>query len=226
MTQRKSTGFSAAKVANFGVVMAEMIGKMSEMEKEIKRLRHHVSVLSKRNHELVKNGKSRAAAPIASVASLSEKKGEERRGVVAEVEALVEEAEVVEVSVVSFEEAEVAEPMVRLPVAVKGEGSKKRRVEVSEGEDGVVERERELIAPLGPRAECGGLLRVVGKESVFASADPRYVAGGCPTPAAVGVSQRSDAWRQSPGASGGYQLRPRVGYRGLGYGGRGRGRGV
>ena len=82
-----------------------------------------------------------------------------------------------------------------------------------------------LIAPLGPRAECGGLLRVVGKESVFRDADPRYVAGGCPSHATVGVSQRSDAWRQSPGASGGYQLRPRVGYRGIGYGGRGRGRG-
>ena len=38
MPQQKSMSFSAAKVANFGVVMAEMIGKMSEMEKEIKRL--------------------------------------------------------------------------------------------------------------------------------------------------------------------------------------------
>ena len=61
---------------------------------------------------------------------------------------------------------------------------------------------------------------------MFKNADPRLVAGGRPTPAAVGVSQRSDAWRQSPGASGGYQLRPRVGYRCMGYGGRGRGRGV
>ena len=71
MPQLKSTMFSAAKVANSGVVMAEMMGKMSDMEKKIKRLRHHVSVLSKRNHELVKNGKGRAASPIASNASLS-----------------------------------------------------------------------------------------------------------------------------------------------------------
>ena len=42
MPQQKSTTFSAAKVANFGVVVAEMAGKMSDMEKEIKRLRHHV----------------------------------------------------------------------------------------------------------------------------------------------------------------------------------------
>jgi len=38
MPQQKSTKFLVAKVANFGVVMAEMVEKMSEMEKEIKRL--------------------------------------------------------------------------------------------------------------------------------------------------------------------------------------------
>ena len=229
MSQQKSTKFSAAKVANFGVVMAEMVMKMGDMEREIKRLRHHVSVLSKRNNQLVKEGKSRAAPPIASGASLRlEGEGvelgvrveggdkvrvEEERGVVAE-------------SVASVEEAEVAEPVVRLPVAVKGEGSKKRRVEVSEDEKEEEKEDEVLIAPLGPRAECGGLLRRVGKESVFKDADPRLVASGGSVPAAVGVSRRSEAWCQSPGASGGYQLRPRVGYRSVDYGGRGRGRGV
>ena len=66
MPQQRSTSFSAAKVANFGVVMAEMMGKIGEMEKEIKRLQHHVSVLSKRNHRLVEDGKRRPASPIAS----------------------------------------------------------------------------------------------------------------------------------------------------------------
>ena len=226
MSQQKSTRFSAAKVANFGVVMAEMVAKMSDMEKEIKRLRHHVSVLSKRNHRLVEDGKSRAAPPIASDASLSVEKAGVERVRVEEKKVRVEEVvEVVAESVASFEEAEVAEPLVKLPVAVKGEGSKKRRVDGSDDGRGVKE-ERVLIAPLGPRAECGGFLRRVGRESVFKDADPRYVAGGSSTPAAVGVSQRSDAWGQSPGASGGYQLRPRVGYNGWGYGGRGRGRGV
>ena len=42
MPQQKSRKFSAAKVANFGVVMGEMVGKIGQMEKEIKRLRHHV----------------------------------------------------------------------------------------------------------------------------------------------------------------------------------------
>ena len=66
MPQQKSMKFSAAKVANFGVVMAEMMGKMGDMEKEVKRLRHHVSVLSKRNHQLMKEGKSWVASSIAT----------------------------------------------------------------------------------------------------------------------------------------------------------------
>ena len=71
MPQQKSTLFSAAKVANFGVVMAEMVGKMSEMDKEIKRLRHHVSVLSKSSHQLIQDGKSSTASLIASDTSLN-----------------------------------------------------------------------------------------------------------------------------------------------------------
>ena len=248
MPQQKSTSFSAAKVANFGVVMAEMIEERLRMEKEIKRLRHHVSVLSNRNHQLMKDGKSRAASSIASDASLSSDneevevgEGEERvrvrrtlvgeearrmahgNGVPAEwceeeaeefgsecqgrgrylvvakwkVAELDVAEEVVAVSVAEEEEV-VAEPRVRLPEAVK-DGSKKRRVgEVSEKEKEVREV-RELVAPLGPRALCGGLLRRVGKESVFKDADLRLVAGGGSTPAAVGVSWRSEAWCQSPG---------------------------
>ena len=71
MPQQKSTSLSAAKVANFVVVMIEMVGRMSKMEKKIKRLRHHVSVLSQRNHQLMKDGKSWAAPSIASDTSLS-----------------------------------------------------------------------------------------------------------------------------------------------------------
>jgi len=70
MSQRKSTSFSAAKVANFGVVMAEMVVEIGDLRKEIKRLRHHVSVLSKRNQRQVEDGKGGAASSIASDASL------------------------------------------------------------------------------------------------------------------------------------------------------------
>ena len=72
MPLQKYTTFSAAKFANFGVVLAEMVGKMSDMEKEIKRLQDYVSVLSKRNNRLMKDGRRRAASPIASDVSLSD----------------------------------------------------------------------------------------------------------------------------------------------------------
>ena len=236
------------------------MGKIGDMEEEIKRLRHHVSVLSKRNHRLMKDGKSRAVSPIASDVSLTDREEEEedkcgpgrvRVTIVATEEQLVDvvrdvgiewglirgveatgrvervgERGVEAESVALVEGAEVAEPMVRVPVAVKREGSKKRRVEVSKSKDEEVKRDEMLIAPLGPRAKCGGLLRKVGRKSVFAGADPRYGARGGPSQAtSVGLSQEAEARRQCPGARGGYQLRPRVGGYGLGYGGRGRERG-
>ena len=105
-------------------------------------------------------------------------------------------------------------------------GEKRRRVGERTEKEEEVQGVRELIAPLGPRAIWEWLLRRIGKESVFKDADPRLVADGGSTSAAVGVSQRSEAWRQRPGASGGYQLRPRVGGYGIGYGGRERGRRV
>ena len=52
MVKRGSKSFSANKLADTGLVMADMVRKMLEMEKEIGRLRHHVSVLSKREFGL------------------------------------------------------------------------------------------------------------------------------------------------------------------------------
>lgn len=84
-----------------------------------------------------------------------------------------------------------------------------------------------MVAPLGPRAICGGLLKRVGSELVFAEANPRLVARGNPTRVTVGVFRGTDPWRQSLGPSGGYLLRLRVGRRGIwGYGGSARGRRV
>ena len=59
-----------AKVAIFDVVIVEMVEERLELEREVKRLRHHVSVLSKRNHLLMKDGRSRGESSIASDASL------------------------------------------------------------------------------------------------------------------------------------------------------------
>jgi len=275
MPQQKSTSFSAAKVANFGVVMAEMVLEMSELRKEVKRLRHHVSVLSKRNDRLVKDGKSRVASSIASDASLSsddEEIGEEEGSRVRVVKTMVgeearkkahgngvpapwceEEAEgfwreaeerghfggrtkwkvaeldvassVVAESVAVDEEEGVSKPVVKMPSYEKGDG-KRRRVGESTEDEEEAQVVKELIAPVGPRIRYGGLMKVVGGGRIFGEASPRCAAGGNSNHALSGVFGGTDAWRQSPGGSGDYQLRPRIGgslYGG--FGGRGRGRG-
>ena len=74
----------------------------------------------------------------------------------------------------------VSWPVVEIPVYKKeedGKGKRRRTEEVHE----VEVKDEVLIAPLGPRAECGGLLRRVGKESVFQDSDLRLVAGGSST---------------------------------------------
>jgi len=52
MAKRGSTSFSATKVAKSGLITAKALERVLELEKEVSRLRHHVSVLSKRNHKL------------------------------------------------------------------------------------------------------------------------------------------------------------------------------
>ena len=126
----------------------------------------------------------------------------------------LEEAGSVVAESVSVAEEKVAEPEVRLPEFRK-EGEKNRRVGDIMQEEKEIREVREFIAPRDPRAICRGLLRRVGKQSVFKDADPRLVARGGSTLAAVGVSQGADAWRESPGASRAYQLRLRRG--GFGY---------
>jgi len=71
MLQQKSTSYLSAKVANCGVVMAEIVGEMSLKKTDIKRLRHQVSVYGKRYYQLMKDGKSEAASSITSDASFS-----------------------------------------------------------------------------------------------------------------------------------------------------------
>jgi len=54
MVKRGSTTFSATKVAKVGLVTSAALQKIMDLEKEVSKLRHHVSVLSKRNHGLQK----------------------------------------------------------------------------------------------------------------------------------------------------------------------------
>ena len=129
MSQQKSTKFSAARVANFGVVMAEMFEEKKKLELEVKRLRHHVSVLSKRNHELMKVGKSKAASSIASGASFCSSGEEGEKEEVAESEAEVAvkvatvEADDEAKGVAKGKEVEVAEDVAEDKAVALMEGS-------------------------------------------------------------------------------------------------------
>ena len=137
MSQQKSTSFSAAKVANFGVVMVEMIKERLRMEREIRRLRHHVSVLSNRNHRLVEDGKSRAVAPIASATSLCVCRRDE--AVARGEEVAMSEAEVAE-KVATVEAEDVAGVMARSVAESEAEVAKKVEAIEAEDEAGVVVR--------------------------------------------------------------------------------------
>jgi len=69
MVKRGSTTFSATKVAKAGLAASAALTRILELEKEVSRLRHHVSVLSKRNHALIKEAEKRSCDDGAEVAS-------------------------------------------------------------------------------------------------------------------------------------------------------------
>jgi len=52
MVKQGSTTFSATKIAKAGLVASAALQKIMDWEKEVSKLRHHVSVLSKKNHVL------------------------------------------------------------------------------------------------------------------------------------------------------------------------------
>ena len=59
MVKRGSTTFSATKDAKAGLVALAALQKIMDLEKEVSKLRHHVSVLLKRNHVLQKEVEER-----------------------------------------------------------------------------------------------------------------------------------------------------------------------
>jgi len=69
MVKRGSTTFSATKVAKAGLAASAALTRILELQKEVSRLRHHVSVLSKRNHGLQKEAEKRSEENGAEVAS-------------------------------------------------------------------------------------------------------------------------------------------------------------
>jgi len=175
MVKRGTTTFSATKVAKACLTATAALQKILDLEKDVSKLRHHVSVLSKRNHGLQKEVdrlKKEEVAVVSEVAS-PERVEESEPLVVAEPEETVEAVKVVAAFVASAGVAgvrlarvvtpEVAEPDVAeeddeddCRSVVTGIG-KKRRLE----DEGVEEVGKSVVVPVGPRggARTGPRLR-------------------------------------------------------------------
>jgi len=175
MAKRGVTTFSATQVAKQGLAVSTALLKMADLEKEVSRLRHHVSVLSRRNHGLQKE---LDGLRIVGEGVASHKEPEPQVVVEAPEQVVVDEvapsvaSEVAKNCVVALEaKPAVAESRVALEVdnpevaLVRLPKGKKRRLTVGgDGDEGgddtvvmtvvPVEEERGMIvAPLGPRAD-------------------------------------------------------------------------
>jgi len=177
--------FSATKVAKAGLVALAPLQKIMALEKDVSKLRYHVSVLSKRNHKLQKEADSRKkeeeaeSSEVASPGRVEEPEPQvvaealERMSgvvvaqVVAEGEGDVWVAPVVKPAVAESRVAlEMDEPEVAVVLLLKG---KKRRltVESDGGESGddsevmtvvPVEEERGVILGVDSWEECRGVV--------------------------------------------------------------------
>jgi len=172
MVKRGSATFSATKVAKAGLTATAALQKILDLEKDISKLRHHVSVLSKRNHGLQKEVdrlKKEVVAVDSEVAS-PERVEEPEPLVVAEPEESVEMENVAEafVALVSVEGVRVAseakpggaESGVALVLVDEEGGPSAVGVPVSEGkrrrvddssEEGGDDRGMSVVVPTGPR---------------------------------------------------------------------------
>jgi len=78
MVKRGSTTFSVTKVAKAGLTATAALQKILDLEKDVSKLCHHVSVLSNRNHGLqkevdrLKKEKVAVSSEVASPAGVKE----------------------------------------------------------------------------------------------------------------------------------------------------------
>jgi len=186
MVKGGSTTFSATKVAKTGLAASAALTRILELEKEVSKLRHHVSVLSKRNHALQKEVEKRGSGDGAEVASpvrvqepepqvVAEPEVRMSVTIVAEDEEDVWVAPVAKPAVAESRVVlEVDEPevvMVRLPKGKRrrtcegvGSEAEESGAEESEAEVEVVEEVGIIVATLMPREprEPRGMVVVEG----------------------------------------------------------------
>jgi len=150
--------FSATKVAKAGLTATAALQKILDLEKDVSKLRHHVSVLSKRNHGLQKEVdrlRKEEVAVDSEVAS-PERVKEPEPLVVAEPEESDRVDDVAEafVALASVAELSVAESRVALVVDDEG-GPSAVGYPVSEGK-------RRRVDNSSEEGECYGVANTVG----------------------------------------------------------------
>jgi len=174
MVKRGTTTFSATRVAKAGLAASAALTRILELEKEVSKLRHHVSVLSKRNHGLQKEVDRRGSGDGAEVASPVRVQEPEPQVVVepeVRMSGIIVAEEEEDIWVAPVAEPAVAESRVALVVdepevaLVRLPKGKRRRVDVEEGseaeecgiEESVVEEAVEgiIVATSIPRAPRG-----------------------------------------------------------------------
>jgi len=192
MVKRGSTTFSATRVAKAGLAASAALEKILNLEKEVSRLRHHVSVLSRRNHVLSKELKERGddCSEVASPVRVQEPESpmvaepEVRMSgkIVAEGEEDVWVAPVAHVAEPPVAETRVAvvvdEPEVALVELPKG---KRRRTNVELEEEETTGSEAEEVIeglivatsiPRGPKGYVAGTPGGRGRGSGYVAGAP------------------------------------------------------
>jgi len=216
MVNAKKTSFTATKVASNGMVMGAAFMCILELEKEVSRLRHHVSVLSKwlngRGEEKMIEEREEVAEVVAEAEAEAEIVGEAEVAAVGAppiasgvYEVVAEEEDMAEEIVAGVESMSVGsrddeDEVIDGRIVVRLPGDRKRRIAEAGG---------------GERVEEKALVRaiLVGPRSVDRSG---AVGGRVPSGPSSYFAGRG---RGVVGRGFGF------GMEGYGYGGRGRGRG-
>jgi len=154
MVKRGSTTFSATKVAKAGLAASAALARILELEREVSRLRHHVSILSKRNHGLQKEAEKRREDDGAEVASPVRVQEPEPQVVVepeVRMRGIIVAEEEEDLFVASVAKPAVAESRVALVVdepevaLVRLPKGKRRRTNVGSEEEETTESEAEEV---------------------------------------------------------------------------------
>jgi len=171
MVNAKKTSFTATQVANNGMAMGAAFIHILELEKEVSRLRHHVSVLSKRLNGREEGKKVEEKEEVAEVVAEAEAEAEGRveaevaavgtppiasgvYKVVAEVEDVAEEV-VAGVESMSVGSEQDEDEVVEGRIVVRLPGDRKRRIAEADGGERGEEVALVRAIPVGPKSSMG-----------------------------------------------------------------------